>query len=115
VFSTLLENSLEHGFTNDSKMYKFIVTGRKEGRLLSFTIHDNGIFAGIQSYFREDVPNKGLNFLRHRIRNELSVRLRWPKETDFHVEENEMNGTTIKFKYPYAVSTKNNNSRRQGN
>ena len=104
VLTTMLDNSIRHGFNPKKKGYYFRVDISKKGKYLYFEVSDNGKFAGIENYFRKETPNKGLNFTKRRIKNELSSKIRFKKCDDFIITENKDKGTTIKFKYPYALS-----------
>ncbi len=104
VLTTMLDNSIRHGFDPKKRGYYFRVEVSKKGKFLYFEVSDNGKFAGIEKYFRKETPNKGLNFTRKRIRNELSSKIRFSKSDDFIVSQNKDKGTTIKFRYPYALS-----------
>ncbi len=111
VFTTLLDNTIKHGFRNRKDKIIMKIELAKENNLLSAIISDNGTPPS-GPYIRKDRPNRGLSILRNRIINEFKLKVwHWPYKDLFSVEKINNSGTVIKFKFPYVTTIENINSR----
>jgi len=107
VFTTLLDNSIIHGFKKkkSSDLCIFTIKIRRDQDLLYFEITDNGdTIKGLESYLIADNPNKGVNLLKRRVENELKAFKKGRVQSTFFAGPNGNTGSIIKFAFPYEIS-----------
>jgi hypothetical protein len=108
VFTTLLDNSIIHGFQYKKKGDEcfFIVKIIRNKSWLHFEVIDNGITQEGTVYLSRERQNRGLGLLKTRIETEIKMQNQHKKGLDFFsANRNNFGGTTIKFILPYAIST----------
>jgi len=105
VLTTLLNNSMKHAFRDKEGECIFKITARRNKRILSFEVQDNGIASPIEKYLDVEQPNRGLNLLKRRFYNLARFTRRLRRKKDFFtVEASGNTGTAIKFKYRYETT-----------
>jgi hypothetical protein len=105
IFSTLLNNSMKHAFSNNKQknVNTFKIQVEKHKLNLHFEVSDNGLPSPIEKYISDQNPDGGLYILRQRIVNECKrAGLKLSSEEIFKIEVDINTGTKIKFIYPYA-------------
>lgn len=105
VFTTLLHNSMEHAFGVNADN-RFQIHVELANNYMAFNVSDNGTkTAGIEKYYSNNDPERGLNILRRRIINECQNAKISKTENEIFEIDNSASGTLITFIYPYAVKS----------
>ena len=107
IFTTLVHNSMRHGFTGQAGTKVFTVEVSVLSDWLHFTISDNGAAKhSKENYFPKDRQDNGLSILRERIINECVHKSREKRDDFFELHIGKYSkGTTLIFKYPFYETT----------
>ena len=107
-FTTLLHNSIYYNFQyqDSDKDCVFQIKIERWKQWVQFEVTDNGYLnrKNIQ-YLNEAEPDKGLFLLKRRIENEIKYKYKPAKDLSyFSAVQNDREGSTIKFIFPYATA-----------
>ena len=101
IFTTLLHNSIKHGFKGTDRKYIFTIEAYRVNDLIFFEIHDNGEPSELDEYLNESKDESGLKIIKRKI--EMTVMPKAINYPPFIIEPIKNRGTTIKFIFPYET------------
>ena len=108
VFTTLLDNSIEHNFRYciGQELCVFKITIGKVGKWLKVEVRDTGRKLDDSTvFFKHGSEHRGLSLLRSRVKAEIKFRNAfWVPKNFFTAVANSDSGATIKFLLPYESS-----------
>jgi len=101
VLTTLLSNSIKHGFKEKNKKFFFTIRGWIEGDVIKIEVSDNGKPDELEDYLSLDGKENGLKILKTKIETISKLNPVMNAHRAFIIEPITNQGTTIKFALPY--------------
>ena len=102
IFSTLLHNSMKHGFKDSFGKNIFKIEAYKNEDVLYFEISDNGQPSNYNDYLPDDGEENGLKLIKKQIEAIVDNKITINKDVvPFSITPIPGKGTIVKFIFPY--------------